>query len=242
VARSEVFRRKTDTVGHEAAVAQQRQRSREEAWARQQQEEGAAALREQEAAEVRRRMEARAAHRAAEEEARAQRAAEDYRKSPVGQAAAAFERGNQFLQLELSHAQVTGSASASSLTHRPRTLPQQEVRSDLLGEIEAAGWRLLQANWVYVPTPQNGRDKLPTNGSQSVGSGEVMGIYLFRRYDTLVGSPVPRLDRNLSNGSVPVAERQAKHCVQELAASRAAENGAVLSNGKHWGSQTEDSA
>jgi hypothetical protein len=234
MARSELFRRKTDTVGHEAAVAQQRQRSREEAWARQQEEEGAAALREQERAArqdwLRRESEARAA----------QRAAEDYRKSPVGQAAAAFERGDQFLQLELSHAQVTGSTSTPSLGRPLRTSPDQEV--DPLGQIEAAGWRLLHANWVYVPTPQNGRDKLPTNGSQSVASGQVMGIYLFRRDNTLVGPPVQRLDLNSSNGSVPVAEMRAKHRAQELAASRPAENGAVLSNGEHWGSQTEDSA
>jgi hypothetical protein len=203
-----MFRRKTNTVGDEAAVAQLReQRSRAEAWMqrqREEQEEGAAALRAQERAEEQARL------RRQREELAAQRAAEEYRKSPVGQAAVAFERGDQFLQLELSHAQVTGSTTTPSPPRPPRTLPHQEVRSDLLGQIEASGWRLLHANWVYVPTPRKGGDELPA------GSGQVMGIYLFRRDSTLVGERVQRLDLNRSNGSVPAAERQAKHRVQEF--------------------------
>ena len=195
-----MFRRKTDTVGDEAALAQlEEQRSRAEAWIQRQrevQEEGAAALREQEraAAEVRLRRQW--------EERAAQRAAEEYRKSPIGQAAVGFERGDQFLQLELSHAQVTGSTTTPSPPRPLPTLPHQEVRSDLLGQIEASGWRLLHANWVYVSTPRIGRDELP------VGSGQVMGIYLFRREQ--------RLDLKGSNGSVPAVERRAKHRGQEF--------------------------
>ena len=203
-----MFHRKTDKVGDEAAAAQLReQRSRAEAWIerqREEQEEGVAALREQEraAAEVRLRQQW--------EERAAQRAAEEYRKSPVGQAAAAFERGDQFLQLELSHAQVTGSTTTPSPPRPLRTSPHQGVGSDLLAQIEASGWRLLHANWVYVPTPRNGRDELP------VGSGQVMGIYLFRRYSTQVGECVQRLHLNGSNGSAPTAERRAKHRGQEF--------------------------
>jgi hypothetical protein len=53
----------------------------------------------------------------------------------------------------------------------------------VLGRIELAGWRLEHANWVYVETGQNSRNKFLSTGQQVVTTGQVMGIYLFRRDD-----------------------------------------------------------
>jgi predicted RNA-binding Zn-ribbon protein involved in translation (DUF1610 family) len=65
---------------------------------------------------------------------------------PQRRASQAFDRGDEFFQIELPH---------SSLS-----------RTDLLGRIEDAGWRLEHADWVVA--------------------GEIVGIYLFRRDDTRV--------------------------------------------------------
>ena len=50
----------------------------------------------------------------------------------------------------------------------------------MLGLIERAGWRLEHANWVFVQTGESAREKL-LGGQQSVVTGEISGIYLFRR-------------------------------------------------------------
>ena len=68
------------------------------------------------------------------------------RERPQRRASQAFDRGDEFFQIELPH---------SSLS-----------RTDLLGQIEDAGWRLEHADWVVT--------------------GEIVGIYLFRRDDTRV--------------------------------------------------------
>lgn len=99
-------------------------------------------------------------------------------------AADAFARGDTFLQLELPHSSVTGQAKISSpeavgAIHRTKT-PQ-----DTLGKVEAAGWRLEHASWVFIQTGQTSRDKMLTTGQRTVTNGEVVGIYLFRRDDAL---------------------------------------------------------
>jgi predicted RNA-binding Zn-ribbon protein involved in translation (DUF1610 family) len=68
------------------------------------------------------------------------------REKPQRRASQAFDRGDEFFQIELPH---------SSLS-----------QTDLLGQIEDAGWRLEHADWVVT--------------------GEIVGIYLFRRDDTRV--------------------------------------------------------
>jgi len=51
---------------------------------------------------------------------------------------------------------------------------------DVLGQIEDLGWRLDHASWVFTETGQSSRDKFLASGQQTVVTGEVIGIYLFR--------------------------------------------------------------
>jgi hypothetical protein len=104
-----------------------------------------------------------------------------FNRSTPGKAARAFDRGDQFFQVELSHADVTGSASLIDGGARDASITRKGPAADVLGQIEQAGWKLEHANWVFVQTGQNSRDKFLTTGQQSVVTGEVMGIYLFRR-------------------------------------------------------------
>jgi hypothetical protein len=52
---------------------------------------------------------------------------------------------------------------------------------DVLGQIEELGWHLEHASWVFMATGESSRDKFLASRQQTVVSGEVVGIYLFRK-------------------------------------------------------------
>jgi hypothetical protein len=85
------------------------------------------------------------------------------REPPHRRASQAFDRGDEFFQIELPHSKFT--------------------RTDLLGQIEEAGWRLEHADWVVT--------------------GEIVGIYLFRRDDTRVRPVAPSEAEPISAPSEP---------------------------------------
>jgi ribosomal protein S27E len=123
----------------------------------------------------------------------AERAADAARKaeaafwvSPQGKAATAFERGDEFFQIEIPHSSVTGFTNAAFNSSTKGKIRRGLTRTDLLGQIEETGWRLQHADWVYVQTGQNSRDKFLASGQHVIVTGEVIGIYLFRRDDTRV--------------------------------------------------------
>lgn len=114
----------------------------------------------------------------------ADRVTDEYWASPQGSAIQAFERGDEFFQIEIPHSSVTGFTNAAFNTTTQGKIHRQLTRTDLLGQIEEAGWRLEHADWVYVQTGQNSRDKFLASGQHVVVTGEVIGMYLFRRDDT----------------------------------------------------------
>ena len=81
-----------------------------------------------------------------------------YQASPAGQAAAAFERGDAFFQIEIAPPSMSQWADFYQTWVRDPHMP-----TDVLGQIEGWGWRLEHASWV------------------SDTSDMVTGIYLFRR-------------------------------------------------------------
>lgn len=111
--------------------------------------------------------------------------------SPQGRATSAFERGDEFFQIEIPHSSVTGFTNAAFNSATAGKIRQRLTRTDLLGQIEEAGWELQHANWVYIQTGQNSRDKFLASGQHVVVTGEVVGIYLFRRDDTRVDRVAP---------------------------------------------------
>jgi hypothetical protein len=52
---------------------------------------------------------------------------------------------------------------------------------DILGQVEAIGWRLEHVDHVYVMTGQTNRDKFFSSGQDTGIIGDLVGIYLFRR-------------------------------------------------------------
>jgi hypothetical protein len=95
------------------------------------------------------------------------------------------------LQLEIPHSSVTGFTNAAFNSATVGKIRQKLTRTDLLGQIEEAGWRLEHADWVYIQTGQNSRDKFLASGQHVVVTGEVIGIYLFRRDGARVNRAAP---------------------------------------------------
>jgi hypothetical protein len=58
---------------------------------------------------------------------------------------------------------------------------QSFSRTDVLGQIEEVGWHLEHASWLFVQTGMNSKDKVLSAGQWTNASGEVVGVYLFRR-------------------------------------------------------------
>lgn len=120
------------------------------------------------------------AAQAAREQTKAEAA---YWASPVGQAAQAKQRGDRFFQITIEASQLRGRStdflgpSSTSTTRRVQGVP------DVLGQIEAVGWHLEHVGYVFVETGTNSRDKVLSSGAQTMTSGRVEGIYLFRAVD-----------------------------------------------------------
>jgi hypothetical protein len=102
--------------------------------------------------------------------------------TPTGQAFAAYQSGSAFYQVEIPHSKMTGIANGFWGSRQGKRT--ESVAPDVLGQIEASGWRLEHASWVYVQTGQDSRDKFMASGQQVVVTGEVVGVFLFRRDDS----------------------------------------------------------
>ena len=99
---------------------------------------------------------------------------------PAILAKAAFERGDQFFQIDLPISTTLGMvADARAATKTLRA----EWQADYLGEIEAQGWSLFQFTTSYIQ--QGGKIGRYTQGvmdwNSSAVDGTLVGIYLFRR-------------------------------------------------------------
>ncbi|BBY43418.1 hypothetical protein [Mycolicibacterium celeriflavum] len=135
--------------------------------------------------------EERAADAARKAAAAAKRAEQAFWASPQGLATTAFKRGDEFFQVEIPHSSVTGFTNAAFNSATAGKIRRQLTRTDLLGQIEEAGWRLEHADWVYIQTGQNSRDKFLASGQHVVVTGEVVGIYLFRRNESQSKASTP---------------------------------------------------
>jgi hypothetical protein len=116
-----------------------------------------------------------AANRAAADQAKAQA---ELAASPIGQATQAWTDGLTFFEVQLDVGRSTREASWG-------TTSGAEERSTrhlgTLGEIEAIGWRLEHAGYIFMVTGESTSEKFILSGQQVAVSGKTVGIYLFRR-------------------------------------------------------------
>jgi hypothetical protein len=117
-----------------------------------------------------------------EERARAigeRQAAAAFAASPVGRASAAFDRNDTFFQLETEVSALDGGASLFGSS--TNVITHSGAATDLLGQIEAIGWHLEHAGYVFIETGATSTNRILTTGQGTVTQGNVTGIYLFRR-------------------------------------------------------------
>jgi hypothetical protein len=125
--------------------------------------------------EAQKQRDAEAKARAAEEAA--------FWASPVGRARKAREQGQRIFEISWPITQtgrtVAGILSGDKATKRSVT----DANDTVLEQIEAEGWRLEHAGYVFEQTGSVSRDKLLSTGQTAAVTGQIVGIYLFRSTD-----------------------------------------------------------
>lgn len=94
----------------------------------------------------------------------------------MGLAAAAFERGDEFFQVDLSISALSTRQSNPFGVKITKLRKSDTAPGDVLGLIEALGWRLEHAGWVFVEVASR-----TASSNTSVNRGVLKGVYLFRR-------------------------------------------------------------
>lgn len=123
---------------------------------------------------------------AAEEEKRKdaarRRAAKEFAKSPPGQAKIARDKGASIFQIALPLSKTT--ANVMPMIGAFTQGREVKVHTTVLDSIEAQGWRLEHAGYVFRITGSESRDKFLSSGQQEAVAGEIVGIYIFRVTDS----------------------------------------------------------
>lgn len=114
--------------------------------------------------------------------------------SPRGVARCARRSGRKLFQIELPVSRTAGEVYAF-VGPQTATTPLSEDSS--LDGIEAEGWVLVHAGYVYRPLSASTRDKFMFSGQQEAMSGELVGVYVFRATEgpaPIIGDDPPSLD------------------------------------------------
>ena len=133
-------------------------------------------------AEEKAKLEAEREKRKKKEEERKQ--AEKFAKTAAGQARAARNAGASIFQIALPLSKTSADVVAMVGAF---TATQDSQHASILDSIEAEGWLLEHAGYVYRITRSVSRDKFMSSGQQEAVEGEIVGIYIFRVQTKLSG-------------------------------------------------------
>jgi hypothetical protein len=97
--------------------------------------------------------------------------------TPLDRARAARQRGDTFFEIQL---EIGRSSRDVSFLEGDSGSRSERDHAQTLGAIEAEGWKLEQAGYVFVPTGESSRMKMLGTGESVAVSGVTVGIYLFR--------------------------------------------------------------
>lgn len=117
---------------------------------------------------------------AANREEEENRREKKFAKTPAGQAKAARAARARIFQLSLPLSETTGFTIALTGAYSTTTTQQH---ASILDSIEAEGWKLEHAGYVYRITGGVSRDKFFASGQQEAVNGEIVGVYIFRAID-----------------------------------------------------------
>lgn len=97
--------------------------------------------------------------------------------TPRDRARAAREQGLRYFEIQLQVGESTRDVRIFEADSGGRS---EQDNSHVLHEIEAEGWELHTAGYVFVPTGQSSRMKVLGTGESVAISGVTVGVYLFR--------------------------------------------------------------
>ena len=97
---------------------------------------------------------------------------------PVQEARAAHARGARLFQISLPLSETTGVAAVIGTVG---ATTKSREHGSVLDAIEAEGWHLDHCGYVFRALGSVSRDKLFSSGQREAISGEIVGIYMFRR-------------------------------------------------------------
>ena len=129
---------------------------------------------------------------AAKAQQKAAKARAEFDGSPRGQARAAKLAGDRYFQFEIvleENARLWGMPGNIGTTAK-----RHGGFGTLLTEIEAEGWKLVEAGWLFRQTGAISRDKFLSSGQQVATEGKTVGVYLFVVTDTPALADQPWLD------------------------------------------------
>lgn len=120
----------------------------------------------------------RAAEHAAKQVKREAQRREAFRKSPVGRATAAFDRGDHLFQY--SHDVMSQEAVIVPMAGSKTNTTSNDA-SAVLNAVCRQGWELVNGSFLFVVEGEQSRDKLMSSGQNVAVKGTTVGYYLFRR-------------------------------------------------------------
>lgn len=100
--------------------------------------------------------------------------------SPQGQARLAKHAGQTWFQVAIPIQETARSIRSQTFGSVQTETTAQHEQGAVLDEIEAEGFDLVNAGWIFQETGSISRDKLLSSGQSSKVEGQVLGIYLFR--------------------------------------------------------------
>ena len=111
-----------------------------------------------------------------------QRAREEeaFLASPQGQARLAAQAEGHIFQIALP-LHSTERTLAGVISGDKTVKVTEGNHADVLSAIESEGWRLEHAGYVFQETGSVSRDKLLSSGQTAAVTGEIWGVYVFRR-------------------------------------------------------------
>lgn len=98
-------------------------------------------------------------------------------ESEPAKAAAAKARGDGFFEAALAVLDLQGR---SSFGQPSASITRRGPNGAVLGEIEALGWRLEHASYVFLETASVSTNRFALTGEGTAVRGVLTGLYLFR--------------------------------------------------------------
>jgi hypothetical protein len=111
----------------------------------------------------------------------AERERQEFLASPVGQARTAYEAGDVYFQFAAPITETKRTVMGVIGGDKNAVRRSDETHADALGQIEKEGWKLAEVGYVFEQTGSVSRDKLMSSGQTASVTGNIVGVYLFRR-------------------------------------------------------------